>query len=158
MLIKIPGKLDYFFNGNVEFEMRAIYRRPCDHSDCMLALNTIHLTSSWKVCRKHWIRKMLCTYILSIACISSPYSVFSPLWLMQHTGLCNMSWPISYLMIGRIFVLHIIIIMTLAILIIQPVWMGMFINWIHTTSSQLSRRLRKSTCTLFASSLYRHTY
>ena len=57
---------------------------------------------------RHWTYKMPVRYNLSSVWVR--LSIFSQLSIIQYVGLCNFSLPISFVMIGRIYILCLIII------------------------------------------------
>ena len=69
---------------------------------------TILLSSLCKLIWRHWTYKMAVRYILSSVWVR--LSIFSPLSIMQYVGLYVFSWPISLVMIERIYILCLIVI------------------------------------------------
>ena len=69
---------------------------------------TISLLSLYKLIWRHWTYKMPLRYILSSVWVR--LSIFSPLSIIQYVGLYVFSFPISLVMIERIYILCLIII------------------------------------------------
>ena len=57
---------------------------------------------------RHWTHKMSVRYNLSSVWVR--LSIFSQLSIIQYVGLCVFSWPISFVMIKRMYLLCLIII------------------------------------------------
>ena len=66
---------------------------------------TLHHSLSWlcKLIWGHWTYKMPARYILSITWVR--LSIFSQLYIIYYMGLCVFSFPISLVMIERIYTL-----------------------------------------------------
>ena len=73
---------------------------------CRFVLYTISL-SLCKLIWRHWTYKMLVRYILS--CMCARLSIFSRLSIIQYVGFCVFSLPITFVMIGRIYILCLIL-------------------------------------------------
>ena len=72
----------------------------------LFAQYTILLSSLCKLVWRHWTYKMPVKYILSSVWVR--LSIFSPLFIIQYVGL-YVHLPISLVMIGRIYILCLII-------------------------------------------------
>ena len=69
---------------------------------------TISLSSLCKLIWRHWTYKMLVRYILSS--VGVRLSIFSPLSIIQYVWLYVFSLPIYLVMIGRIYIICLIIV------------------------------------------------
>ena len=69
---------------------------------------TNSLSSLYKHIWRYWAYKMPVRYILSSVWVR--LSIFSQFSFIQYVGLCVFSWPISLVMIGKIYILCLIII------------------------------------------------
>ena len=69
---------------------------------------TISLSSLCKLIWRQWTHKMPIRYSLSSVWVR--LGIFSQLSITKHVGLCVSSWPISLVMIERIYILCLIII------------------------------------------------
>ena len=108
--IYVPGKTGICFHSYC-----AVYD-DCKYSDTFWLADrtrlfvqcTISLSSLCKLIWRHWTYKMPVSYILSSVWVR--LSIFSPLSIIQYVGLYVFSLPVSLVMIGRIYILCLIII------------------------------------------------
>ena len=106
--IYIPGKPGICFHYHC-----AVYDESKELDTFWLA-NRIrlfeHYTISLSLCKpiwRHWTYKMLVRYILSCVCVR--LGIFSRLSIIQYVEFCVFSLPITFVMIGRIFFLCLIL-------------------------------------------------
>ena len=108
--IYVPGKTGICFHSYC-----AVYD-DCKYSDTFWLADrtrlfvqcTISLSSLCKLIWRHWTYKMPVSFILSSVWVR--LSIFSPLSIIQYVGLYVFSLPLSLVMIGRIYILCLIII------------------------------------------------
>ena len=101
--IYVPGKPGICFHHYCAVD------EECKYSDTfwlpdrtrLFVQYTISLSSLCKLIWRHWTYKMPVTYILSSVWVR--LSIFAPLSIIQYVGLYDFSWPISVVMIEKIY-------------------------------------------------------